>query len=335
MNPSEDRIGKEIPNGSPAITDRYRGAILGALVGDAACLGSHWIYNLDDMARRFPGGVAGFEAPVEGHYHYGKRSGDLTHYGDAALLLLRSVAERGGFDPVDFGIRFVALFGSDAYRGYRDHATKGTLENYHAFAAANPGAPYHFQGGADDDQPATVTRLAPVVVSHWRDSNLNRIVASATRVCQNNNRAIAYATGYALILRELFAGAGLAGAFEAAGHELAALELGTEVRDAIDAARTALPLTVREATLTFGQSCPLGNSFPAAVQCALKHGDDFAGAILETARAGGDNAGRGAMIGAWLGAAGGMAVIPASWRERLNKREEITALIERIIARET
>lgn len=319
--------------GVPATVDRFRGAIWGALVGDAACLGSHWIYNLEELAERFPGGVTGFEAPAEGHYHYGKQPGDLTHYGDGALLLLRSVAERGGFDPVDFGGRFVALFGSDSYRGYRDHATKDTLESYAAFMAGNPGASYHFQGGGNDDQPATVTRLAPVVVAHWRDSDLPQIVASATRVSQANDRALAYARGYTLILQALFAGDGMASAASSAQRALAGETGETEVSEALAAGCNAVSLTVREATLEFGQSCPLVHSFPAAVQCALKYEHDFARAITETANVGGDNAGRAAMIGAWLGAANGVAGIPATWRKRLNRQEEIHTLVERIVAR--
>lgn len=38
-------------------------------------------------------------------------------------------------------------------------------------------------------------------------------------------------------------------------------------------------------------------------------------------------------FGDWFGAANGVAGIPAAWRERLKKREEINALIERIVAR--
>jgi ADP-ribosylglycohydrolase len=279
--------------------------------------------------------VTGFEAPAAGHYHYGKQPGDLTHYGDAALLLLRSVAERGGFDPVDFGGRFVALFGSDTYRGYRDHATKDTLESYAAFMAGKPGAAYHFQGGGNDDQPATVTRLAPVVVAHWRDNDLPQIVASVTRVSQANDRALAYARGYALILQALFAGNGMATALSATERALAGTAGETEVSEAIAAGGNAVALTVREATLKFGQACPLAHSFPAAVQCALKYEHDLARAILATANAGGDNAGRAAMIGAWLGAVNGVAGIPPAWRKRLNRQEEIHALVERIVARQS
>ena len=320
--------------GSMAATvDRFRGAIWGALVGDAACLGSHWIYDLEELAQRFPKGVAGFEAPAAGHYHYGKQPGDFTHYGDAALLLLRSVAEQGGFDPVDFGNRFVALFGSDSYQGYRDHATRDTLESYAAFMASKPGTPYHFQGGGNDDQPATVTRLAPVVVAHWRDSALPQIVASATRVSQSNDRALAYARGYTLILQALFAGNSMAGALSATERALVRGASETEVSEAIAAGGNAMALTVREATLKLGQSCPLAHSFPAAVQCALKYEHDFGRAITETANAGGDSAGRAAMIGAWLGAVNGVAGIPAHWLKRLNRQEEIHDLVERVVAR--
>jgi len=86
-------------NRSPNIDDRIRGAIWGQFIGDAFCLGSHWIYDLTELARRFPRGLKGFETPAAGHYHFGKKSGDLTHYGDGALLQLQSLAERAHSMP--------------------------------------------------------------------------------------------------------------------------------------------------------------------------------------------------------------------------------------------
>src|SRR3954452_11229962 len=107
------------PYAEPTLAERMRGAIWGQLVGDAFCLGSHWIYNLTELETAFPGGVHGFEAPREGHYHFGKKPGEQTHYGDAALVMLESVAELGHFDPVDFLRRFEVRFGP-SYTGYRD-----------------------------------------------------------------------------------------------------------------------------------------------------------------------------------------------------------------------
>lgn len=312
---------------------RIRGAIWGQFAGDAFCLGSHWIYDLAELERRFPDGPQGFETPADGHYHFGKRSGDLTHYGDGALLLLQSLAERGRFDAVDFGSRFVTLFDSPDYQGYRDHATKETLARYHAFRASHPEAAFSFQDGADDDQPATVSRLAPLSALHFRQDDFLSVVEHATLVSQNNDRAVAYAQAHALILRELFSGS----LFPEAVRTTAVLmamkgEAGSEVAEKIDAAMAARNLDVREATLGFGQACPLAASFPAAVHCVLRHGDDFGEALQATAAAGGDNAARAAMIGAWLGCALGVEAVPRRWRENLTAKEAIAACVERIVA---
>jgi ADP-ribosylglycohydrolase len=316
----------------PEFSDRCRGTIWGQFVGDAVCLGAHWIYDLKELGDKFPGGVTGFETPAAGHYHAGKQSGDFTHYGDAALLMLQSVAQLGHFSPQDFGARFVALFSSPEYRGYRDHATKGTLENYHPFAAQFPDNPYHFQGGADDDQPATATRLAPVVVAHFRDEDLPRVVQSATQVCQSNSRAIVYMKCHALILKSLLSGSALEDAFKAGAAAVATEpEYGREISAAIEAVFSQLGREVREATLGFGQSCPLKSSFPAALHAALKFQDDPRHAMLESANAGGDNAARCALIGSWLGALHGVDGIPSKWRAKLNAADEIERCVERIV----
>ena len=105
---------------------------------------------------------------------------------------------------------------------------------------------------------------------------------------------------------------------------------GSEVADKINDALAAQHLDVREATLRFGQSCPLAASFPAAVHCALRHSGDFVGALRATAAAGGDNAGRAAMIGAWLGAALGVDKLPPRWLEELTAHEVIATCVKRV-----
>lgn len=319
---------------APSLADRLRGAIWGQFVGDAACLGTHWIYDPVELAQRYPDGIQGFEPPFPGHYHSGKASGDQTHYGDAALLLLESVAALGRFDAVDFGTRFVTCMASPDYAGYQDHATRGTLTNYRAFHEQHPSEPFDFQLGADDDQPATVTRLAPLVVAHYGDERLLEIVTAATRVCQNNTRAIAYACCHALILSALFDGQALLPAFETMARRCEATnDYGAEIAGKIREAMAARSRPVVEATLGFGSSCPLPSAFPAAIQAALAHEDDFTKAILATAKAGGDNAARAALIGSWLGAALGIDGISIEWRKRLSAYEGIFGATETIVAK--
>jgi ADP-ribosylglycohydrolase len=246
--PKCDRMRQQlsIETKSISLVEQISGAVWGQFVGDAFCLGSHWIYDPAEMARRFPGGPHGFETPAEGHYHAGKRSGDLTHYGDGALLQLLSLVRRGGFDEKDFGARFVAMIESPGYRGYRDHAAKGTVANAQAFRQTHPGEEYGYQGGADDDQPATVSRLAPVAARHFNDDDYPAVVERATRVCQDNDRAVAYAEAHAMILRELFSGNGLESAVRRVRESISAeVPHGTEVAASISAALAAVELPVK------------------------------------------------------------------------------------------
>jgi len=321
-------------NNSVPFEDRVRGALWGGFAGDAYCLGSHWIYSLDEIAKRFPGGVRGFEAPFAGHYHAGKQSGDFTHYGDAALLMLTSVAALGRFDAVDFGSRFVGLMTSKEYSGYRDHAAKGTLENYQAHQARYPDETFDYQQGADDDQPATVTHLAPLVVAHLNDRELLETVARATRVCQNSTRAIAYSQAAALILRDLLHGSTPETAVEETRKVITSPDKSwLEVNRRMKVACAARILPAKDAIMLFGQACPLYSSFTAALHTTLTCSGSFETAMQVTANAGGDSAGRAAMVGAWLGAHLGIQAIPEAWRCRLAAHDRIEADVEKILAK--
>lgn len=312
--------------------DRVRGALWGGLIGDAFCLGSHWIYSPKELKIKYPSGITGFDEPAVGHYHYGKKSGDFTHYGDVALLMLASVAQNGKLDILDFGARFVKLMVQENYSGYRDHAIKGTIDNYLNHLEHNPAVPFNFQQGADDDQPLTVSHIAPVVVAHMHTNDFLETVARATRICQNNNRAIAFTQASALILHSLLTGS----TPETAVFETRKM-LGTddkdrsEVNKRMKVACAAYMLTPSDATMLFGQSCPLYSSFTAALHTTLVCSDDFSNAIRATAEVGGDNAGRAALVGAWLGAYRGIQAIPEAWRKKLSCCDAIEEQVEKIV----
>ena len=215
---------------------------------------------------------------------------------------------------------------------------KDTLANAAAFTRDHPGEAFAFQQGGDDDQLATVSRLAAVValaaLRGTAQAELLRQVETVTRVTQNNERAVAYAKAAALALAALLAGETVLAALAAA--EVAILEVspqhGEEVRGKFRAAANAAAQSVQAATAQFGQSCPLEHSFPSAVHCLSKHADSYPEAMHANAAAGGDNAGRAGMLGAWLGAHLGLSAIPAAWRKRLSAHTQVGAGIENLLA---
>ncbi|HCY57804.1 MAG TPA: ADP-ribosylglycohydrolase family protein [Opitutae bacterium] len=319
------------------LQNRLKGMVLGQFIGDAVSLGVHWIYNTKDIESAYPDGLLGFEVPAEGHYHAGKQSGDPTHYGYAAWVLLESLTEETFFEAATFGKAFVEKMDpSKGYSGYFDSATRGTLENYKNHLEISI-EPYPFQEGSDDDQLATISVLAVLIAFYVArnhglpedPADLLEQVEKLTRVRQNNDRAVAYCQAHTRLLLELLAGRDIHSAFHHVEEQLdTEAKLDREVRRKLREAFQLKHKNTIEATDLLGQSCPLICSFPSAVQATAKHNEDFQTAILETARAGGDNAGRSAMIGSWIGARLGVEKLPEDWIQKLNGAPKIFSILE-------
>jgi ADP-ribosyl-[dinitrogen reductase] hydrolase len=287
-----------------SLEDRMRGAIWGQFIGNAA---------------------ASLDQP-------GTQTLEFTHYGAADDVMLQSVAACHGFSPMDFGLRFMEKFGSPDYKGDLDHATRETIDNYRLFCEAYRDETFNFQEGADDDGLGTAAMLAPVLVAHLDDPNALAVVESATRVTQNNERAVAYMRFHARIMRSLFQGEDLYAIFEnetVANPQDTSLE--STIRQKIQEAMVLLPFEVTATTFKLGQGNSLNESFPSSVHAALKHRNSFQDAILATFHAGGDGVGRASLVGTWLGAFLSIRNIPQAWRKRLKNDAEIEHEVESII----
>ena len=214
---------------------------------------------------------------------------------------------------------------------------KDTLANAAAFTRDHPGEAFAFQQGGDDDQLATVSRLASVValaaLRGTGQAELLRQVEAVTRVTQNNECAVAYAKADVLVLAALLTGQTVPAALAAAEASILTLapEHGEEVCEKFRAAANADTKSVEAATAEFGQSCPLEHSIPSAMHCLSKHADSYPEAMHANAAAGGDNAGRAGLLGAWLGAHLNLSAIPAMWRERLGAHTQIEGSIEKLL----
>ena len=77
----------------------------------------------------------------------------------------------------------------------------------------------------------------------------------------------------------------------------------------------------------FSTACYVEDAVPAVIYLALKYNQDPETALIVNTNLGGDNAGRGAVLGALLGAAHGGGKFPKSWLSGL--KEPLPALLER------
>jgi len=118
-------------------TQRKEAAVLGALVGDAASLGFHWLYDPERL-RELGGEHPEFHTPnpkdYEGASGYfaadGKKAGDQSHYGAQLLAALTSLYQcEGRWNPYHYQSTFCQMFDRGGrFHGYIDSATSGTLD---------------------------------------------------------------------------------------------------------------------------------------------------------------------------------------------------------------
>ena len=220
------------------------------------------------------------------------------------------------------------------YAGYIDHATKDSFEIYQKFLVEHPDKPFDFQQGSDDNQMAGATSLMPIVLLYADAPDFFERVEAFVKIRQNNSEAIAYCQVQAAILKGLLDGLSSEKAIARAVEQA---PIDTMMREAIearirDAQAELVNDDITQSTYELGYSCPLRGSFPASLFSFLKLKDgSYDDAILSIIRAGGESAGRGMLVGAFLGALFGDEYIPDTWKAKVSESDALAAAIDELI----
>jgi ADP-ribosylglycohydrolase len=291
-----------------------RTAILAAFVADSLALGVHWVYDTDAIAARY-GRVTTLLAPELAAYHRGKQAGDLTHYGDQMLLLLRHVAGNNGFDASLFGRQWRDAM--QGYGGYVDQATRQTLANLQA------GRPVADAGSSSGDLSGAA-RLSPLLQVYARQpDSLVRTAREQAMLTHNSPLVLAAAELLTRSCLEVLEGAEPVEALEQAAARSTDFLLPDLVRQGVAAGGEDSLGAVKR----FGQSCAAQSGLPAAVQIIARHGGDLVAALEENVMAGGDSSARGMFIATLLGCRPG-ATIPEAWLQGLRCRDELESMLD-------
>ena len=298
------------------MVDKRKAMVLASFVGDSLALGAHWIYDVFEINRRF-GRVENLLKPMKDSYHPMKDAGEFTHYGDQALVLLESLAERRAFDLDRFAALWRHFF--EGYHGYFDHATKGTLANF--AAGKGPG-----ESGSPSSDLAGASRIAPIVYLFGDDTaGLVAAVRAQTRMTHNNESVVQAAEFFARVAGLVLQGRSPTQAMNDVCSEVyPGGSLGESVRRGLESAG----METEQAVLEFGQSCDQRGALPSVVHLVARHESDLKEALVQNVMAGGDSAARGLLVGMLLGAHLGMESIPPEWLASLKKRDHILELLE-------
>lgn len=196
-------------------------AIRGSFIGDAASLGTHWIYDPDQVKEQVPSLEAPEfkDPPTPAYYsenefpgHYGK-AGMLSPYGEQLLFVTTHVA-----DNLDIITPAAMLKWAETNGGRSDTALKAFVNNMKASSddADDDVVLLQPPGDVTDSEAHCFLKAVPITCLYAGQSTAlaHQKVEAAIRVHQNNDRAVAFGLAASNMLVSILLGSSLKQALE-------------------------------------------------------------------------------------------------------------------------
>ena len=296
----------------------HRSIVLASLAADALALGAHWIYDTQQIDEQI-GRANALRAPLPTSFHTTKRRGDLTHYGDQTLLMLRFLAETDRFDGNLFARMWQDFFAD--YSGYRDHASRETLQRL------EEGHPPEEAGSTSSDLGGAA-RIAPLVYRYGEDEEtLLAAARQQTTLTHRNPDVVDSAAFFARVAVSVLQGLDpLAALQDVVQHHFNRPPFDRWVAQGIESSG----VKTRDAIKQFGQACDVAAAFPGVIHLIAKYQDEPRTGLIENVMAGGDSAARGLILGMIFGASSGMESVSQDWVINLNELPRIESYLERL-----
>jgi len=351
--------------------ERLRGALWGMFVGDALAMPVHWYYDMAALQRDF-GVIRDYQAPkahhpssimpvastgkagrgsqdgdviggviLKGkkhhwgqpnrHYHHGMQSGDNTLNLLCARVLLRALSGAGRYDPADFLREYIAFMTAPV--SHNDVYAESFHRDF--FANYARGLPPERCAGAEGHDTASIgglVGLPPVIFATLPQGESAATAAALTqlRLTHRSDTLDRYARAFSGMLIRLV---------QDPAADIGSLATATAERLGFPAAKVLERIHRNHQSdrdvigRLLSPACYIDQSLPATLYLAARYPDDFEAALIANTNVGGDNCHRGAVLGAMMGAALGLAAIPERWLAGLTAHAALNEEIESFIAR--
>lgn len=299
---------------------RIRGALYGALVGDA--LGVP--VEFSTRAKRDADPVH----DMRGNGTWNQLSG--TWSDDGALLLCAADTLVEGFDLERMASAFVRWMkqGEWAARGNVfdiGHTTKAALDLVHS------GCPADLAGG-DGEQSngnGSLMRILPVALkfADTAPATLASHAMSASTITHRHIRSQLACAYYCLVAQRLLLGEPIENACGGAAISFRAILAKHPVEQEIFA-RVLSPEFAKEPRASIRSGGYVINTLEASLWCLRNH-SDFASTVLASVNLGGDTDTTGCVTGGLAGVHYGFSALPPAWIDRLPRRVDLYNLFDR------
>ena len=321
------------------VSSQGLGALYGMFIGDALAMPVHWYYDRQALNRDY-GHVTDFLPPrgshpdsilwrssysainAKGeilhdqarywgkkniHYHQFLQAGENTLNVKISQLLLESIRQNGAYLAQDFVNRYIKFMTTPQM--HRDTYIEECHRNF--FTNYATGIPPE-KCGVEEKHIGGLVGIIPVVVFYRTAPARARSAALEHLALTHPGPKMKMAALLLIdLLLNVLSGTSLKRAIEAEiaarKHPLVLYPFETWLADSDE--------TVIGSRLS--TACYVDHALPAVIYLALKYSDDPEKALVINTNLGGDNVGRGSVLGALMGAAHGMERLPRRWIDGL------------------
>ena len=274
--------------------DKIKDLVLTSLVTDAYCLGTHWIYDENQLINNDIRWEE-LNKPLA-IWHKGKSAGDFTHYGDQTYWLYEFLKDKDSFDENEY-LKFW-FEKMKTYTGYIDGASRDTILNIENNVTPS---------GSSSHDLSIVGRIVPLLkVSKTKEEFLQN-VEKFVKLTHNSKEAVKSADFFANLLLMVL---------EKNDIEKSIVQLKSSydsyfqdmIQKGLDSKNSDTFKTIRE----FGPACDINGGFSGVIHLLCKY-DNLKDMLISNSKAGGDTSARAMIASVILLANKQMSEIPMNW----------------------
>lgn len=274
--------------------NKIKDLVLATLVTDAYCLGTHWIYDENQLLEN---DIVWEELnkPLA-IWHKEKSAGDFTHYGDQTYWLYEFLKDKDSFDEKEYlNFWFEKM---KSYTGYVDGASRETILNIENNVIPS---------GSNSHDLSIVGRIVPLLkVSKTKEEFLEN-VEKFVKLTHNNKEAMQGADFFANLLLMVL---------EKNDIEKSILQLKSSYdahfQDMIQKGLNSKASDTFETIRIFGPACDINGGFSGVIHLLCKY-DNLKDMLISNSKVGGDTSARSMIASAILFANKDISEIPKNW----------------------
>ena len=322
------------------LLNRQHGALLGMFIGDALAMPVHWYYDIRALQRDY-GTVTEYLPPKRhhpdsilwrSHYSHGSPAGDILHdqkqYWGKRNIHYHQFLQRGE-NTLNLKLAHLLLeictsdegYSRDAWlSGMIDFMTKSGnhrdtyVEEYlrHFFLNYEKGIPPQDCGRTDEKHIGGFSLMLPLLITQSDKANTIDTTLQHLSLTHGGSEMLTWGLFVSHLLLSLLQGENLKNAFDNAS-----MDSGARLKYSDLEALTDYPDEV-VVCHHFSSACYVQQAIPATLYLAVKYHHSPSEGLIANTMCGGDNCGRGTLLGALLGALNGARCWPEKWITGLN-----------------